>query len=268
MRAPKTSSSEFPNDNRELHEGAIFALRTTSGPAEPEYAIEATPDFGSAVQATLLEQEEEEDPNEELDVDVEAFPLVVEEPTVVDARVAFLEEGDELETIDLDAVESPAPSTEPEPEVEEPAPVATVSGVVPCAGTTPYDGWLRTIHKVATDAGSTIALDALQRLVFDGTVERSAMPDASDDALYDGKIATALGDNFIAFESFLDVASEWRNIINGDGGDLANCGGRTLDEWSADLISRLLGAPAKLDSIRRALRQHGVAAFGYVESAA
>ena len=36
----------------------------------------------------------------------------------------------------------------------------------------------------------------------------------------------------------------------------------TLDEWSADLLARMMGAPSKAATLRRELRSHGVAAFG------
>jgi hypothetical protein len=40
-----------------------------------------------------------------------------------------------------------------------------------------------------------------------------------------------------------------------------------LDEWAADLLARLLGAPARATGLRRDLRSRGVAAFGLVEAA-
>jgi hypothetical protein len=46
------------------------------------------------------------------------------------------------------------------------------------------------------------------------------------------------------------------------------CGPATLDEWSADILSRVLGNPMLAAQLRRELRQCGVAAFGLVAATA
>ena len=40
-----------------------------------------------------------------------------------------------------------------------------------------------------------------------------------------------------------------------------------LDEWAADVLARLMGAPDRIPSLRRDLRTRGVVAFGLVEAA-
>jgi hypothetical protein len=40
-----------------------------------------------------------------------------------------------------------------------------------------------------------------------------------------------------------------------------------LDEWAADVLARLFGAPDRSAQLRRELRGRGVAAFGLIEAA-
>ena len=63
----------------------------------------------------------------------------------------------------------------------------------------------------------------------------------------------------------------WQGILRGESEDFALSDGgalEPLDEWAADVLARVLGAPARTDGIRRELRRRGVAAFGLVASAA
>ena len=59
----------------------------------------------------------------------------------------------------------------------------------------------------------------------------------------------------------------WRSILLGTSDDFGACGAAMLDEWAADLVARLLGAPSRATALRRDLRSRGVAAFGLVEAA-
>ena len=60
------------------------------------------------------------------------------------------------------------------------------------------------------------------------------------------------------------TACAWRRIITGESEDYAACGAKSLDEWSAELVARLIAMPGKTDQLRRELRSRGVAAFGLV----
>jgi len=59
-------------------------------------------------------------------------------------------------------------------------------------------------------------------------------------------------------------AAAWRGILRGESEDYDACGSATLDEWAADVVSRVVGGAGRSDGIRRELRRHGVAAFGLV----
>jgi hypothetical protein len=60
------------------------------------------------------------------------------------------------------------------------------------------------------------------------------------------------------------TARAWRRIISGESEDFTACGTKSLDEWSAELVARLIAMPAKTDQLRRELRSRGVAAFGII----
>jgi hypothetical protein len=58
-------------------------------------------------------------------------------------------------------------------------------------------------------------------------------------------------------------ADGWRRLLSGQKSDLAECGDRPLDEWTAALVGACLGYDATaIAALRRALRKRGVAAFG------
>lgn len=285
------SASEFPNHNPELHDGAVFAMRAPCGLAEPEYPLEATPDFGATVAASLLEPTFERDafderevvaveapPPDAIDIPVEHEPVAwpqeetiahdasaheeheedggddpplwIEEATVIDAPVAYAIEGDELETVDLDA-----------PIENDAAPASARDD------DSSFEGWLRTAHALTTRGGLAVSIDALRSFVVSGWMDGAALSPASLDALQAGKVGGLHEGTLVATEAFRRVATEWRSILSGEGGDLSNCGARTLDEWSADWIARMIGAPQELHALQRELRLRGVAAFGFVAAA-
>jgi len=67
--------------------------------------------------------------------------------------------------------------------------------------------------------------------------------------------------------TFLGQTRGWRALLAGTSDDFAACGNAMLDEWAAELLARLLGAPSRATALRRDVRDHGIAAFGLVEAA-
>ncbi len=63
-------------------------------------------------------------------------------------------------------------------------------------------------------------------------------------------------------------ALAWQGILLGESDDFSPCGAETLDEWAAGIVTRALPSPGRTDAIRRELRGHGVAAFGFMANAA
>lgn len=62
------------------------------------------------------------------------------------------------------------------------------------------------------------------------------------------------------------VAAAWQSAFRGDEPDFSVCS-QMLDEWSANLVAKLLGRKELFDPIRRELRSRGIAAFGLLEAA-
>lgn len=54
----------------------------------------------------------------------------------------------------------------------------------------------------------------------------------------------------------------WVRATRGESVDLAPCGSLTLDEWAARLVARVLDRSAGDSTIRRAVRDAGICAFG------
>ncbi len=63
-------------------------------------------------------------------------------------------------------------------------------------------------------------------------------------------------------------AHAWQGILRGECDDFGLCGAETLDEWAAGIVSCVLPTTGRTDAIRRELRSHGVAAFGFMAVAA
>jgi len=190
---------------------------------------------------------------------IDPAALEGEEATWIDAPVAMIEEGNEPETIDLDSFDIPivvdiSADDVPARDLDETA--------------DPFTGWLRALISAAQSANILVGFEALRSFVSEGRALRHAFPFNAAVALTEANIARLEGDELVATAAFLRVVAEWRRVLAGEGGDFSKCGSRTFDEWSADFLARLLGAPARLDWLKRELRQRGVAAFGLVENAA
>lgn len=130
---------------------------------------------------------------------------------------------------DGDSIIEPALESEPSPE-----PVPASQAVMTAAEPDYYAIWVETLRDVASAHGAS------------------------------GEALAALGEQLASDP----VARAWSVAITGGEADFSVCGTQTLDEWSANLIARVAGTPAKLESIRRALRGRGVCAFGLIVEAA
>jgi hypothetical protein len=62
-------------------------------------------------------------------------------------------------------------------------------------------------------------------------------------------------------------AMAWQGVIRGESEDYGACGSTTLDEWAANVVARVVG-DGRTEAIRKELRRHGVAAFGFIARAA
>jgi hypothetical protein len=140
--------------------------------------------------------------------------------------------------------------------------VAPESTALPPAIDDPFTVLLCTLADVAVGAGSPHVASVLPGLLLHGRLDH-AMPDDAAQALAEADVAH--GTEVTA--AFIAQTHAWRAILLGTSDDFGACGNAMLDEWAADLVARLLGAPARAAALRRELRSRGVAAFGLVEAA-
>jgi hypothetical protein len=270
-------------------------------PLEPESVVAAQPE--PVVLATvepfapILEELPAPEPSAVCAVDLVAPFEIEQEPPVPVARISGIvpagmsheldgedeDEDDEailveeLPPLDEHAVvegalivaEAPA---EPVQRVEPLVAVAPVgpgiadasrsSTALPPAIDDPFTVLLSTLADVAVGAGSPHVASVLPGLLLHGHLDH-AMPDDAAQALAEAGVAR--GSEVTA--AFVAQTHAWRAILLGTSDDFAACGNAMLDEWAADLLARLLGAPARATALRRELRSRGVAAFGLVEAA-
>jgi hypothetical protein len=225
MRPPRSPSSEFPNDNPDLHEGIIWAV------SEPCSAPAPLPSPSTAE----AEAEAEAEGGCKLDLECESEEIA--ECTAPAPPV--LEHG------------APPPDDHTEP-FEEDA----------------FTWLLRAMSSCAVEAGSIVDLEDLEMLLGAGRIGLDAFPTGATEALCEAGIATIVGDELVASDSFVATAHAWRGVLAGEDVDVSDCGARTLDEWCSDLLARVVGAPQRADLFRRELRRRGVAAFGVLTDAA
>jgi hypothetical protein len=201
----------------------------------------------------LHDDEEEEDP---------ADPLVEVEIEVVD-ELQFDQLVDEgvLAPEDDDAEEvHAAPSVEADavPAFEEDA-----------APADPFVTLVRVLEQVLTSqGGGESAITGVRALLGRERLEGVSLDERACDALVEGGLATRNARGLARTEAFVGQVLGWQGILRGESGDFGPCGSRPLDEWAADVVARVLGAPARAEGIRRDLRRCGVAAFGLVAEAA
>jgi hypothetical protein len=142
------------------------------------------------------------------------------------------------------------------------APPAAVSTAPPPARDDAFTLLVCTLADIALGAGSPCVASLLPGLLHDGAVQHP-LADAAAAALAEARIVVASE----VTPSFRAQSLAWRAILLGTSDDFGACGGAMLDEWAADLLARLLGAPARATALRQDLRSRGVAAFGLVEAA-
>jgi hypothetical protein len=128
----------------------------------------------------------------------------------------------------------------------------------------PFSTFLCTLAEVALSAGGESVAAHLPALLGDDDFDASSLPEPVIDALLAGGLLERKADGLARGEAFNRTAGAWRCVLRGVSDDLSACGERALDEWAADLVARLVAAPAKTEQLRRELRRRGVAAFGLV----
>ncbi len=224
-------SSEFPNDNPDLHDGAILMCLEVCG--APEVLVPASRN------AT-----EEDRPSMILPVGTH---LVDEHDGPVSLETLAAEVGvDTADGIVVEELEF----------FEEPLSVRD-----------PFTTFVATLAEVARCSGDIRAAAALPALLCDGLIDAGSVSSAALDALRQGALVCDGASGVTASSSLREVAIAWSRVLRGESDDISGCGPATLDEWSAELLARLLAAPQKASQLRRELRSRGIAAFGMVDAA-
>jgi len=230
----RSLASEFPNDNPELHDGTVWVCLSPCGPLKAIRRATATEVVAPEPEAEPVRAEPEAEP-----VRAEAEPEPEAEPVRAEA-----EPEPEAEPV----------RAEPEPErVEEPEAEAEAED--------PFEHLVAVLARVALASGSTRAAAVLPPLMNGEVVEEAAIGTSSAELLVARGWLEKLGRGFALSAERAAVAGAWRRVLRGESSDLGECEG-TLDGWMAELVSEITGAPSRRDELRRALRGHGVAAFG------
>jgi hypothetical protein len=171
------------------------------------------------------------------------------------------DEALELDLFELEDTLEGAPSGVPPDEASSTQPRDAMAD--------PFTNLAGVLESVARDAGATDVVATLLRgLLGLERLEAASLPEASLEALVSGKQLERTAAGPRRSDVFSHTVRAWQDILRGDGEDLAACGPATLDEWTADLIARVLGNPVLATQLRRELRRRGVAAFGLVAEAA
>ena len=229
-------ASEFPNDNPALHDGAIWVCEAPCAIATAEL------------------------PGERAPVDARGG---VDEGASVDERVSV--SVDERESLDVDAADALAVVEAP---VESgPALELAIDETVVASHVEPHDedeGEIEIVDDLdAVDEGDDAATEEIAATSGGAVDPFSFYVQTLTDVMIaaGGRDAAA---HLVAALSQEPTACAWRRIISGESEDYTACGPKSLDEWSAELVARLISMPAKTDQLRRELRSRGVAAFGLV----
>lgn len=126
--------------------------------------------------------------------------------------------------------------------------------------------FVRAIAEVARAHGPAETGAHVESLFKFGTPAPLDLNPNARAALLEGNILEATEGGVHATAWFTRTSSAWQSMLRGDGGNLAECGESTLDDWTADLIARLVAKPSMASTIRRDLRRRGIAAFGMLDS--
>lgn len=152
-------------------------------------------------------------------------------------------------------VEASVHESETNPSVPEP-PVAS----------TPFEAFVIAMVRVAMAEGASRAASLLPSLL--GTTAFEALPSGHplrESLVKQGILSGATGRLAPAFSR---LAAAWWGLLEGAPGDVTALGNSTLDGFGAELLAALVpGATGGRERLRRALRKHGVAAFGMLAAA-
>ena len=233
----RSLAAEFPNDNHVLHGGARWVCLEVTG---PPVAIAPTPVLTEAIPAARISGIVGLGETSRDDLDEDEEPIVVEElpPLPETATLEGIAPALELELdLDLNGLTPPTAIAPPPPD-------------------DPWVVFVSTLADAAIGAGSPHVASVLPALLVEGLLP--PLPADVLKALAEANVVR--GDEVDPL--FLVKTRAWIGILRGTSDDFGACGNAMLDEWGADLLARLLGAPSRAEALKRDLRSRGIAAFG------
>jgi hypothetical protein len=244
---------EFPNDNPSLHGGAIWLCAEPCATASCELPV-----LAAALEPVVTTTEPAR-------TDHLAVPEVASE---LEDDVAAVEVVEDLK-FDDHAFDEPIPVASFEDEVLE----VTGQGEGPETATEDapdaFESFARVLEEVATASGADAqAVGCLRALLGQSRLDGIALDEPLTEALVAGALVVRTERGPARAPDLTSVVVAWQGILRGESEDFGPCGAATLDEWSANLVARVLGLATRSEGIRRELRRRGVAAFGFVADAA
>jgi hypothetical protein len=147
--------------------------------------------------------------------------------------------------------------------VEAPA-IARGAGALP----DDFGNYVGVMVRTLLDSGATRAASMLQTWLHTGRLEAAGLDEAARGCLRAAGYLEPSGDDRPT-ECAQRTLEAWRAVLSGQSSDLSASGERTLDEWSAGLVTALLGRSEQVaGEIKKRLRRAGIAAFGMIDQAA
>jgi hypothetical protein len=239
-----------------------------SAVAEPEPVADVAP--AEAVEAEPIVAEPPPRPSgiiavgerDELDFEIESeLDLEDRGASLVEVAASAPDEDEGEDAIVVEELE-PLDASATVEEVVAEAVSAAPATTLPPAPDDPFTMLLTTLTDVALACDAAHAAAMLPSLLVDGVLSHAPPPEVAA-ALASGGVARGGA----ATPEFVATTHAWRDILRGTSEDFGACGAMMLDEWCADLLARLLGAPDRSSTLRRELRARGVAAFGLANAA-
>ncbi len=230
------TSVEFPSDNQELWRA--------HPPTVALGLLEAPPPTSMPMEDIVLE-------------------TLTHTPPIVEAATEEVAEEVEVEVVDDFEEEAFADAIDdsirpPPPEI----PVPLESMVAPKMSASV--AYLTALKDVAVSFGATAVFAETLDSVLGH--EPMCVDDETGVDLVAKGLAAKSANGFGPVDEIVRVAAAWQSAFRGDEPDFSVCS-QMLDEWSANLVAKLLGRKELFDAIRRELRSRGIAAFGLLEAA-
>ncbi len=253
MEHRRTASAEFPNDNPDLHEGALWIVSRPCAPAR-----------------VLVPRPPSEPPFEPAEFDL---PGPADDGTLdIDIDVELPDDAAQLEAaeplVELASSESAPAEPAPVAPAVEPAPEADAADESQVAEDL-FGVFVGALVRVAMDAGASRIAARLPGFLEEGAMSSEGLAPEVVEALGNRGFAELGGSALRASPACAATCSAWRQVLSGASDDLSACGTSTLDGWAAELLAAALGAPPDaVKKLRRELRRLGVAAFGIIAQAA